>query len=271
MRPVAGILKHRLRHCAPCALAPFGLKRARSSRRRAMAEPSKRRAAIDWRDHSALAVAALAAVGALLLVGRHNDAPAQSAAIPGCDWAINAAAIGGPIDLVDSNGSQSDPGRFFRPAGGDLFRLHALPGCLARRRCTLTDVLAQPTGYDVQPILITADPTRDTPEVMRAYTHTSGVRSAWIWTFTGRPEAQVQPPSGLSTSMPIARRSRARRPIATMSTIPLLYVVDDHGAPSPRSQPWQGRSWNDPRSPMVPTSVQNLSACIAAGLGQADG
>ena len=41
----------------------------------------------------ALAVAALAAVGALLLVGRHNDAPAQSAAIPGCILGDNAAAI----------------------------------------------------------------------------------------------------------------------------------------------------------------------------------
>ena len=39
---------------------------------------------------------------------------------------------------------------------------------------TLAEALAEPDGYDVQPILITVDPERDTPARMGEYTRTQG-------------------------------------------------------------------------------------------------
>lgn len=246
-------------------------RRGRGHGRRVMAEPVETpRRNLTGAIVPALAVAALAAVGALLLVGRHNDAPAQSAAIPGCILGDNAAAIGGPIDLVDSNGSQVTQADFSGQPAVIYFGFTHCPDVCPTTMYTLTDVLAQPTGYDVQPILITVDPTRDTPEVMRAYTHTSGYPAGLVG-LTGS-EAQVQ------------AAERAFHVYANRSPIPgapadtynvdhssLLYVVDDQWRTVAAIPTMSRADPNDPRSPMVPTSVQNLSACIAAGLGQADG
>jgi protein SCO1/2 len=133
---------------------------------------------------------------------------------------------------------------------------------------TLAEALAQPGGYDVQSVLITVDPARDTPEVMRAYTQTSGFPSGLIG-LTGS-EAQVE------------AAKRAFHVYASRSEIPdapagtynvdhssLLYVLDGQWRTVAAVPTMAQADPNDPRSPMLPTPPQQIAACIAAGLERA--
>lgn len=123
--------------------------------------------------------AAIVVVGALALLGgglwvsvggRSSDdafANCRTASIAG-----GSAAIGGEFTLVDETGKTvSDKDVFTRPSlvyFGYTFCPDICPTDTARN-ADAVDVLTE-RGYDVQPVFISIDPERDTPEVIAEYT-----------------------------------------------------------------------------------------------------
>ncbi|EKE44693.1 regulatory protein SenC [Oceaniovalibus guishaninsula JLT2003] len=117
-------------------------------------------------------VAAVAAAG--LLAGtwysttRATDvfADCRSASVAG-----GTGAIGGPFTLVDQDGrtvTQDDV--FTRPSLVYFGYTYCPDVCPldAARNAEAVDLLTE-RGYDVQPVFITIDPERDTPEVLKAF------------------------------------------------------------------------------------------------------
>ncbi len=110
-----------------------------------------------------------------------------------CAAALRNAAslnIGGPLALVDEDGRPvSDADMFTRPTllyFGYTFCPDVCPLDNARNAEALDILLAQ--GYDAQMAMITIDPERDTPEVMREFT---GYIHERMTGYTGTP-AQIK-------------------------------------------------------------------------------
>ncbi|UPT61323.1 MAG: SCO family protein [Hyphomonadaceae bacterium JAD_PAG50586_4] len=122
----------------------------------------------------AVAAAALAAVGTMLLVGRNGGE--KTAELPVIENCIleGADAVNGPIELVDSNGTTVTQADFAGDPAILYFGFTHCPDICPTSMYTLAAALAEPNGYDVQPVLISLDPERDTPEVMGAYVQTDG-------------------------------------------------------------------------------------------------
>jgi len=120
-----------------------------------------------------VAVGALALLGGGLWVsvgGRSSEDPfakCQTAAIAG-----GSAAIGGEFTLVDETGKTvTDKDVFTRPSlvyFGYTFCPDICPTDTARN-ADAVDVLTE-RGYDVQPVFISVDPERDTPDVVAEFT-----------------------------------------------------------------------------------------------------
>ncbi len=120
-----------------------------------------------------VAVGALALLGGGLWVsvgGRSSDdafAKCNTASIAG-----GSAAIGGPFTLVDeAENTVTDVDVFTRPSlvyFGYTFCPDVCPMDTARN-ADAVDILAE-RGYDVQPVFISIDPERDTPEVVGEFT-----------------------------------------------------------------------------------------------------
>ena len=98
----------------------------------------------------------------MLLVGV-NGAAAQAAAAPRDCILEDADGVGGPIDLVDSNGARVTQADFAGEPAVIYFGFTHCPDICPTSMYAVAEALAQPGGYDVQPILITVDPERDTP------------------------------------------------------------------------------------------------------------
>lgn len=122
----------------------------------------------------ALAAAALAAIAAMLLVGRNGAE--KSAGVPVVENCIlnGAEEVGGPIELVDANGSTVTQADFAGEPAVVYFGFTHCPDICPTSMYSLAAALEQPGGYDVQSVLISLDPERDTPAVMGAYSHTGG-------------------------------------------------------------------------------------------------
>lgn len=117
----------------------------------------------------AVAVAALAALGALLLVVRNGQqGPAATPVVENCILE-GAEEVGGPIALIDSNGAAVTQADFAGAPAVIYFGFTHCPDICPTSMYALAEALAQPGGYDVQPVLITVDPERDTPERLREY------------------------------------------------------------------------------------------------------
>jgi protein SCO1/2 len=120
----------------------------------------------------------LFAVGALLLAERHRG-DLQAASAP--------SGIGGPFTLVDGDGRQVTD-RDFR--GKYLLVYFGYTSCPDVCPTTLNEVAAAmeklgPKAARVQPLFITVDPERDTPDVMKRY---AAAFSPRIVGLTGTPE-----------------------------------------------------------------------------------
>ena len=121
-----------------------------------------------------LAWAAVAAVLGLLGVAWYmGRAPADVfAECRGSQVGIGRAAIGGPLDLIDENGTAgTDVEIFTKPTllyFGYTFCPDVCPLDSARNAEAL-DIL-QDRGYDAQAAFISIDPERDTPEVVAEFT-----------------------------------------------------------------------------------------------------
>lgn len=105
-----------------------------------------------------------------------SDAALQASAVPpeGCLLGANAA-IGGPIDLVDQTGSAVTQDNFHEAPTliyfGFTFCPDICPLTLQKEKAALAK-LGQ-DGQVVQPVLITLDPERDTPEKLSQYVSSS--------------------------------------------------------------------------------------------------
>ena len=81
-------------------------------------------------------------------------------------------SIGGPFTLVDENGKTvTDKDVFTKPSLVYFGYTYCPDVCPVdnARNAEATDIL-QSRGYDVQPVFISIDPKRDTPEVLRDFT-----------------------------------------------------------------------------------------------------
>jgi protein SCO1/2 len=198
----------------------------------------------------ALAVAGLAALGALLLVMRNGDG--KGAASPVVENCIlqGAEEVGGPLTLVDTNGSTVTQADFAGAPAVLYFGFTHCPDICPTSMYALAEALAQPGGYDIQPVLITLDPERDTPEVMSAYVRTEGFPAGLVG-LTGTREQ-------IDAAKAAFHVYSARAPIEAgggynVDHSSFLYVVDGQ---------WRTRAIIN----TIAATPENMAQCIAAGL-----
>lgn len=210
----------------------------------------------------AVAAAALMAVGAIALVGVNGQGRVAAAAPQGCILE-GAEEVGGPIDLIDQNGAHVTQADFAGEPAVIYFGFTNCPDVCPTSMYAVADALAQPNGYDVQPILISVDPARDTPERMRAYTSTEGFPAGLI----GLTGSQSQIDGALSAFHAYGRaQPGAEGEFYNVDHTSFLYVVDG-GWRTVAIIPTTARERpNDPTSPVVAVPVETIAACIAAGL-----
>ncbi|MEZ5960776.1 MAG: SCO family protein [Hyphomonadaceae bacterium] len=211
----------------------------------------------------AVAVAGLAALGAMLLVGTNGDG--KQAALPRDCIMENVDAVGGPIELADSNGARVTQADFAGEPAIIYFGFTNCPDICPTSMYAVGEALAQPGGYDVQPILITVDPERDTPQRMGEYARTEGFPPGLVG-LSGTPEQ-------INAAASAFQVHHSRSPIAGAPTnvynvdhSSLLYVVDRNWRTVSIIQTMNRADPMDPSSPLVPVAPESIAACIAAGL-----
>jgi protein SCO1/2 len=216
----------------------------------------------------ALAVAGLAAIGAMWLVGANGFGGKQAAAAPRDCILENADGIGGPIDLVDSNGARVTQADFAGEPAVIYFGFTHCPDICPNSMYAVAEALAQEGGYDVQPILITVDPERDTPERMREYTSTDGFPQ----NLTGLSGSRAQVDAAASAFQVYHAKAEipgAPADVYNVDHSSLLYVVDGNWRTVSAIQTMRRQDQMNPQSPMVPAAPADIAACIAAGLERA--
>ncbi|MGD9980167.1 MAG: SCO family protein [Hyphomonadaceae bacterium] len=212
-----------------------------------------------------LALAGLAAVGAMWLVGANGIGGKQAAVAPRDCILENADAIGGPIDLVDVNGARVTQADFAGEAAVIYFGFTHCPDVCPTSMYALAEALTLEGGYDVQPILITVDPERDTPERMREYSQTDGFPDH-LAGLTGS-RAQVDAAArAFQVYHGKAEIPGAPADAYNVDHSSLLYVVDGNWRTVSAMQTMRRTDPMNPQSPMVPAAPGDIAACIAAGL-----
>lgn len=206
----------------------------------------------------ALVAAALAAVGAIFLVGQGIGMRSEPA-IPGCILE-GADAVGGPISLVDHNNARVTQGDFAGEPMVLYFGFTHCPDVCPTSLYLLAEALAEPNGYDLQTAMVSLDPERDTPERMRAYVGTEGFPPGLIG-LTGTA-AQV----GAAKAAFQVFSSRTAGPDYTVDHSSMIYVLDRQWNTVAIIPTVQRADLNDPRSPLTAATPENVAACIASGL-----
>jgi protein SCO1/2 len=199
----------------------------------------------------ALAAAALAAIAAMLLVGRNGGEKNAAAPLENCILE-GAEEVGGPIDLVDANGARVTQADFAGEPAVVYFGFTHCPDICPTSMYALAAALAAPGGYDAQPVLISLDPERDTPEVMGAYARTDGFPPGLVG-LTGT-RAQVDAAKAAfhvySARAPIEGGADGAYNVDHSS---FLYVLDGQ---------WRTRAIVN----TVRATPEQMARCIAAGL-----
>jgi protein SCO1/2 len=216
----------------------------------------------------ALAVAGLAAIGAMWLVGANGLGGKQAAVAPRDCIIENADGIGGPIDLVDSNGARVTQADFAGAPAIIYFGFTHCPDICPTSLYAVAEALAQPGGYDVQPILVTVDPERDTPARMREYTHTDGFPQNLVGLTGSRAQIDAAA-SAFQVYHAKAAIPGAPADVYNVDHSSLLYIVDGNWRTVSALQTIRRENPTDPQSPLVPASPADIAACIAAGLDRA--
>lgn len=213
----------------------------------------------------ALAVAALAGLGALLLVGGQNSGQQGAAGAPIDCILENADGVGGPIDLVDGNGARVTQADFAGEPAVVYFGFAHCPDVCPTSMYALAEALALPGGYDVQPILITVDPERDTPEVMAAYASAGGFPSglAGLSGTVEQIEAAKRSFQVYANRTPIAGAPADQYNVDHSS---FLYVLDGQWRTRAIVPTMRRAEPGNPASPLAATPPETIAACIAAGL-----
>lgn len=198
----------------------------------------------------ALAVAFLAALGALFLVLRAGNDETQATPVVENCILEGAEEVGGPVTLVDGAGATVTEADFAGAPAVVYFGFTHCPDICPTTMYTLAEALAQPGGYDVQPVLVSLDPDRDTPEVMAAYVRTNGFPAGLVG-LTGTP-AQVDAAKS-AFHVYGARAPGGSADAYNVDHSSFLYVLD--GA-------WRTRAIVN----TVAATPDQLAQCIAAGL-----
>ncbi len=121
---------------------------------------------------------AVGALGLMLSACSQSDAPVSQAASTVAEAALPAGcliganeAIGGPINLIDQTGRMVTQENFHEAPTliyfGFTYCPDVCPLALQVEKATLARIGQQ--GQVIQPVLITLDPARDTPEKLAAY------------------------------------------------------------------------------------------------------
>jgi protein SCO1/2 len=234
-----------------------------------MGEPETPRRNLTAAVVPALAAAALAAVGAMLLVGQNGAERAKQASVPRDCIIENADGVGGAIDLLDSNGSRVTQADFAGEPAVIYFGFTHCPDICPTSMYAVAEALAQPGGYDVQPILITVDPERDTPARMGEYVRTGGFPEGLSGLSGTRPQIDAAASAFQVTQMRMPPEAGAPADQYAVNHSSMLYVVDANWRTVSIMQTLNRADPMDPRSPLVPASPQAIAACIAAGLERA--
>lgn len=137
----------------------------------------------------ALAVAALAGLAALFVVGQQNPLVSASAVPAGCIL-DGLSQMGGPISLVDQNRQPVTQADFSSGPTVVYFGFTHCPDICPTTLAALGEAQAMEGGYDAQTVMITLDPERDTPDMLKDYVQTAGF-PAGLAGLSGTPE-QVQ-------------------------------------------------------------------------------
>lgn len=204
----------------------------------------------------ALAAAGLAGLGALALVSIQQRGGAQDVVAPQNCILENADGIGGPIELVDGAGATVTQADFAGQPAALYFGFTHCPDICPTTMLMLAEALAQPNGYDVQPVLITLDPERDTPAVMGAYADTEGFPAGLVGLSGSR--AQIDAVKAefhvYSSRVPI---EGAPADVYNVDHSSFLYVMDGQ---------WRTRALYN----TLGGTPEGMAQCIAAGLGRAN-
>ena len=206
----------------------------------------------------AIAAALLAALAVMLLVGRNGGAEKSASNGVSMENCIlnNADAVGGPIELQDSNGARVTQADFAGQPAVIYFCFTHCPDICPTSMYALAAAQALPGGFDVQPILISVDPARDTPEVMGLYARTEGFPSG-LTGLTGTPEQVEAAKRSFQVFSQRVDIPDAPAGVYNVDHSSFFYVLDDQ---------WRTRS-------IIRTngaSPEQVAACIAAGLERTD-
>jgi protein SCO1 len=215
----------------------------------------------------AIAAAALAAVGAIVIVGANGRSGRVEAAPAGCIL-DDAVELGGPIDLMDTNGARVTQADFTGAPAVVYFGFTNCPAVCPTSMLSVSEALSSAEAPDVQPILITVDPQRDTPERMRAYVATDGFPAGLV----GLTGSQTQVDAALGEFHAYGRAAPPADPaqpaVYDVDHSSFLYVMDAQWRPVAAIRTMRRENESDPASPIVPVAPAEIAACINAGLAR---
>ena len=216
----------------------------------------------------ALAVAALAGLGAIAVVSWQGRAQLSSAApAPAGCILENADALGGPIALLDANGAAVTEANFAGAPAVVFFGYTHCPDVCPTTMYVLAEALAASGRDDVRPVLISVDPARDTPDVLRAYVASAGFPPG-LAGLTGSPE-QVRAAARAFQASVAAAGAPAASGAYDINHSTFLYVLDESWTTVAAMPTFRaGEVQPDGRISPIPVSPEELSACIAAGLNR---
>lgn len=200
----------------------------------------------------ALAAAGLAGLAAMLIVGRIGGGDESVAAAPEGCILENADAVGGPISLADVNNQPVTQADFAGEPAIVFFGFTHCPDICPNAMYLLSSALEQPNSYDVQSILVTVDPERDTPAAMRAYVGTDGFPAGLV----GLTGSQAQ----IDAAADAFRVVHQKRPIEGAPAD--VYNVDHTGFFYVLDGEWRTKAI----MPSQGRTPEQLAACIRAGL-----
>lgn len=228
-----------------------------------MGEPETPRRNLTRAVVPALAAAVLAGLGTMLIVGRNGGAQpvGRECTIGGLQQ------IGGPIDLVRGDGAAVTQADFAGRPAVVYFGFAHCPDVCPTSMLTLAEALKR-VRADVQPVLVTVDPERDTPALMGEYVRTSGFPPGLV----GLSGSRAQVDAAIAAFRVTAARapiSGAPEDVYNVDHSSFLYVLDGNWRTVSIVQTVRRERPGDPRSPMLAVPPSEIAACISAGLRQA--
>lgn len=214
----------------------------------------------------AVAAAALTAVGAIALVGINGGERTRAASAPQDCILEGAEDLGGPIDLVDQNGARVTQADFAGRPAVVYFGFTHCPDVCPTSMYAIAEALAQPGGFDVQPIMITVDPARDTAQRMGEYTATEGFPAGLVGLTGTRQQVDAALAAFHAYGRPQAPAPGGPPDVYNVDHTSFLYVVDSEWRTVAAIATIRRERPQDPTSPVVAAPPANIAACIAAGL-----